>query len=246
MNRKQTIYFMSSLFLIVALATVYWFYFSAPKAFPSEQQLISKMNALFAEAEVSEILDELFLDESHAYVPFKTDKGAYGSSYWVWKNRKWQVSTIEGSGQPILWTPNERKPSKQFLVWNIDPNDEVDSIDFYLIKKRNYFVSDGIHTYEPQVQMKHAVILKEKNYGILQIPNDWVKFIDSSYHVQKQKTQTSIFGDFFQQPNHYIGWRPYDRNGKDAFPEGSVNGNGYVNFHQKFDHVMFVNENELE
>lgn len=145
MNKKKVILLSFPLILVLSIFLT-WFYFGEPKEFPNEQTIVSKMNAIFPESKPKEILDQLFLDKKHVYVPFITEEGNYGSSYWVWKNRSWQVATISNRGEPHLWKINKKDSSAHYLVWNMDPNDTVKEIDFYLIKDRNYLISDGVHT----------------------------------------------------------------------------------------------------
>jgi len=219
-------------FIILLSIIVYWFYFSRPTSFPTNQQLIEEMNRIFPKATASIIQDTIPIDEHHVLVPFISNNEYYGLSYWVWKNHKWQVASIDTKGEPMLWKLNRNDPSSFYFVWNIDPKDQLSSIHFYLIRDRGYRIAEGIERYYPRVQMEKRVPIQEKSYGLMQLSDEWVTFMNA----YKQ----------FPEQNMFFGWIPYDQTNNETFPGSSVNGTSYVNGKVDLEHVMIVGKGDIE
>ena len=228
----------ASFFIILLSIIVYWFYFSKPTSFPTNEQLVDEMNSIFPKAAASIIQDTIHIDEGHVLVPFISKGDDYGLSYWEWKNHKWKVVSIDTKGKPMLWKLNINDPSSLYFVWNIHPKDQLSSIHFYLIRDRGFRIAEGIEHYNPRVQMEKRVSVQEKSYGLMQLPDDWVKFMNAYIKVESAK----------QSPERdmFFGWIPYDQTNKESFPESSVNGAGYSNGEVGLEYVMILNKGDIE
>lgn len=232
----------------VSLTTflVYWFFFWPPKTFPSNEQIVREINRTYEEAGAKVIQDILFVDTHHVVVPYISANEDYGLSYWGWRNHKWQVLTIDTKGEPKVWKVNGNDPTSFVIVWNAHPDDHLQAIRFYLLRNRNYGMTNGVEHYSPRIQMEKEISLREKSYGILQLPKDWALVL-SSVLIEDRGGQSSLFfNDLFPSQNAYFGWIPYDESGKEVFPEQTVNGNTYVVGDIYQEHVMILNTVDLE
>jgi hypothetical protein len=232
--------------MILFISFIYWFFLSEPKPFLKHNEILAEMNQTYPEISAKIIQDTIFLDKKHVFVPYISKHNTYGLSYWIWSNHKWKIAYIETKGQPKLWEISKKNPNTHYIVWNIHPEDQLKSLRLFLIRDRNYSVIDGIHSYRPRVQMEKRITIKQKSYGVMKVPNDWVAFMDSFINVESVKQPSSMFQSFNSEQHMYIGWIPYDQSGKETFPEKSVNGNGYSMKDIVIDHVMILNEIDLK
>ncbi|MGG0720505.1 hypothetical protein ABE096_23435 [Robertmurraya massiliosenegalensis] len=224
---------------------IYLFFFSKPFPFPVAEMLIEEINQFFPEANAEEIQDLIQIDERHTLVPFISETGDYGLSYWVWQKRSWHVDRIDTKGGPMVWEINSRKPSSYYFVWNISPDNFLDSMSFYMIRERGYQVMEGKETYYPRIQLETNVSLQEKTYGVLQLPEEWAAVKKSFIKTDSSQQTDFFFNEMFSDPNLFFGWIAYDRLGNERFPE-DTNGNTFSNGKLTIDYVMILNEEELE
>lgn len=149
----------------LSLAFLYWFYLSKPTSFPNNDQLAQEMNSLYPKAAVRIIQDTIPIDNRHMLVPFITNHDQYGLSFWIWKNRKWQVASLHtNGGNPMIWKIDRNQPSSYRIVWNFNPKEDLRYIRFNLIRPRNFLITNGTkHYYAPHVQMEEKLYLGEKN-----------------------------------------------------------------------------------
>lgn len=231
--------------IIIFTVSVIWFDFSKPTAFPSHDQLIAEMNEFFPEAAASVIQDTIYLDERHVYVPFISKEDQYSSSYWIWKRKGWEVVYIHSSDQPRIWKIDKKDPSTYHLVWNFYPEEKLKSIRFYLIRNRGYSVIDGIEAYNPRVQMQREISLEDSSYGALQLPKDWVTFINSLMQMEKAK-HPDLLSYFDLEQYMYFGWMTYDANEQQEYPDRGLNNRGFSRGPADIDFVMILNEAQLE
>lgn len=243
-KNKILILVVLGLFVLV-IPIVYWFYFSKPDPFPAKKHLISEINSVYPEAEARIIQDTLHMDDRHVLLPFISKNGSYGLSYWVWKNHKWGMASVDTKGEPRIWEINKKDPSTFRFVWNLDPNDHLNHLKFFFIKDRNFLVSDGKETYYPRLQMEKKVSLIGKSYGVQKLPNDWIKIMNSLLKIESAQ-QPGVFLLNNSIPDQYFGWNPYDEKGKEMIPQGSMNGNEYTNGDEDISFIRIINETELE
>ena len=149
-------------------------------------------------------------------------------SYWVRNKFGWKLLRMDTRGEPNVWKLKANDPSTHYLLWNIDPKDQLSHIDYYLIRDRNYHITDKLQVYTPRVQLKTTVSMEKQSYGVLQLSEDWV----------------NIWSENLSLP--YIGWIPYNVPGQSTFPGNSVNGGGYTQGDIDLDFVRILNEVELE
>lgn len=225
---------------------VYWFLFWPPNPFPSNRQVVQEINRTYEEAEAKVIQDILFIDSHHVVVPYISANEDYGLSYWRWRNHKWQVISIDTKGEPKVWKVNGDDPTSFALVWNAHPDDQLQAIQFYFLRNRNYGMTNGVEHYSPRIQMEKKISLREKSYGILKLPKDWALVLNSVLIENRGGKSSLFFNDFFPLQNAYFGWLPYDQSGKETFPKQTVNGHTYVVDDIDQEHVMILNTVDIE
>lgn len=241
------------LWVFVATGTViltaflsYWFFYWPPNPFPSYEQLVREINSTYDEAEAKSILDTLFIDEHHVVVPYVTTDQDYGVSYWSWKSHKWKVLMIDTKGEPKVWKVDGNDPSSFVIVWNADPTDQLGSIQFYLLRNRNYGMTNGVEHYSPRVQMEKTISVRGKSYGLLELPKDWALVLHALLQEERVGQSNLFFHDIYPLQNVFFGWIPFDQSGKEAFPERTVNGNTYSTGDIYQEQLMILNQADLE
>jgi hypothetical protein len=239
------------IFIGLVLAAVlgvilYWFSFSEPTSFPTNEELVKDINELFPQANASVIQDTIPIGEHNVLVPFISSKDDYGLSYWVWEKHKWRIANIDTKAVPMIWQVDRNDPSSYHFVWNIHPKDALSSMDFYLIRDRGYFITEGIERYYPRLQLKKQVSINEESYGVLQLPDDWISIMNAFKKMESEQQADWFNDNFFYGQYMVFGWIPYDRDGKESFPENSANGQGFSNGDVGLEHVMTLSKEELE
>lgn len=202
--KKKSFLFIGIGVAVILIAMIYWFDFSEPKSFPPNDQLLEEMNNSYPEVAAKLIQETLFVDEHHVVVPFISNDNIYGLSYWVWKNHKWQVAKVDTSGIPMLFKADKNNPSSYYFVWNIHPEDVLDSIEFYFIRDRESYVSDYIATYRPRIQMMKEVSLKDTSYGVMQLPKEWVTIMEEFSKSELVKQPGPSIQHFFPEQSMYL------------------------------------------
>ncbi|MGM7682607.1 hypothetical protein ACSVDA_10680 [Cytobacillus sp. Hm23] len=223
-------------------------YFTKPTDFPTNEQLIVEMNNLFPEGKVSKIQDKLYLNEKNVFVPFISENDIYGTSYWVWKKCQWSMVSIDTEGGPIMWQANKKDPHSYYIVWNIDPGEQVAYIDFYLTKKRSYSVTEAVHHYyRPSILLKQNVSILEEPYGAMSIPIEWSTFIEGEKEIESAKNSNTLLGQFYYF-NRYmlIGYILYDVNHKETALQKSINRHRFSTENIDFEYLFRLNENEIK
>ncbi len=231
--------------MIVAAAVVYWFYFASPDPFPEETRLLEKMNETFPAGHAAEIQAVLPLDDSHVYVPFVSGGDRYGSSYWEWKLHDWKPVRIDTTGEPQIWTPNLEDPSSAYAVWNFHPEDEISKAAFYLLRDSSYIITPQSEIFVPKVQLKTAADVSGQSYCIKELPESWNLFLEPVKEIEEKRNPNTYFGFGFSEPTMRTGTILFDSEGKQTFPERSVNGKGYSNGEVILEYMHFLNKKEL-
>lgn len=80
----------------------------------------------------------------------------------------------------------------------------------------------------------------------MELPDDWIAFMDSFIELESDKDTESFNSLFFFGDYMYISWMPYDENNQIAFPKYSVNGHSYYNNRIDLEYVGTSNEYHLE
>ncbi|WP_019412944.1 hypothetical protein [Paenisporosarcina sp. TG20] len=245
MTKKKLWLVVSVGMLILSALLIYWFYFSKPDSFPENGRLVQDINSLYPEAEAAVIQDTIMTDEYHAFVRFITEQGNYGMSFWSWEKHKWNVSTIDTSGGPSIWKVNEMDPSTYHLVWNGLPENQIQSMNFYFLIKRNFRISDGIEEYTPGVQMKKELNRLEISRGIFKIPEEWVSVLNSYSELEAAK-QPSMFDTMFPVSSSFFAWNAYDDKDNISYVGLQAGGSSFHNGQENIEFVRFLNEMEIE
>lgn len=222
-------------FIIVVILVLigiiaFWNYEVNSKEFPNDEFLIKNMNEYLPEDKVTQILDTIELDERHVFVPFVSSDDRYGISYWNKEIFGWKMARMDTRGEPHIWKLKAKDPSTHYIVWNIDPKDQLSYLNYYLIGERNasWSMEKGIYT--PRIQKQMTISMEESSYGILQMPEEWL----------------DIYRNVISNKNLFLGWIPYNKQDKVVFPRNSVNGNGYSRRSIELDFLRIMNEMELE
>lgn len=218
MTRKKCWILVGIAIFLFAISISYYFFLSKPIEFLTEDELIESVSNHYFLSDPIEIQDVIFFDEAHVFVPF-TSMGHYGTSYWIWRNGRWKLEAISTIQNPDIWMLDPDDPSTYYIVWNMDRNTEMTAFDIYLLNDRGYWVSNDVHQYAPRVQSKFTVPFdtKDVSYGVKQLPEDWITYLDSFLKVENSKKPQIMFFDFFEPSGAYFGWVPYDANGEVSF-----------------------------
>ncbi|WP_312472145.1 hypothetical protein [Neobacillus sp.] len=232
--------------VVLAIVAIYWFYFSKPTTFLTNEQLIGKINQAFPEAPVRVIRDIVHVDERHIFVPFISEDDHYGGSYWAWQKHKWQAVAMDTIGGPHVWKINSKDPSTFHLLWNIHPDDQVSYLKFYCVRDRGYHGFDGGVMYDPKIQMEKKVSFEENSYGVLRLPDNWLTFMKAFHKVESAKVPDLLFSSIFPVDQMYFGWTPYDKMDKEVILKSTGNGGGFSTGNGGVDFIRYLNESEIE
>ncbi|WP_169810070.1 hypothetical protein [Paenibacillus antarcticus] len=243
MNKKLV---MIPILLVIIALIGYLFFYGKPTSFPNNAQAIKAMNELYAEANVGIISDVIPLDSRHVFVPFISGDNLYGMSFWVWDRFQWKLGRIDTRGEPYIWKINERDASTHYIVWNMDPKDELRELKYYLIGERDFHSSASLETYIPRIQIEKTISLQKKNYGVLPFPKEWAELVNRNLRLSKANQPPSLFQMNTPSSTMYVGWIPYGELGKVVFPENTVNGSSFDSDGINLDFVRILNEVELE
>jgi hypothetical protein len=249
-GKTRVLWYVAPLFILTCVVSFYWFYWAEPDPLPTRQEMAAEMNRLFPEVVVGQIQETLYLDERHLFVPFRSEGGSYGFSVWAWRWHRWQVASIESTGQPKLIKLHNDNPASYHLVWNLHPSDGVSKIAFYLKRERSFRYSDGEEYYDPSIQMKKEVSVGGRSYGWLALPGHWVSVLKSLMTLDAQTHPKTGLDDLMDQmfppPMVYFGWIPYNHLNQETFPERSVNGQHYSNGKLSVDYILKLDKDEIE
>ncbi|MFY4776445.1 hypothetical protein [Metabacillus sp. RGM 3146] len=242
---KKRLWISAGLILVIIL--VYWFYFSKPAYVPSKEQAIKDINSSFPKVYARVIQDTIRVDERHVLIPFISKGKNYGLSYWVWQYHKWNVAGVDTKGSPSIWKINKNDPSTYQLVWNIHhPDNQLNSIDFYLMRKRNFNISGGIEQYDPKVQMNRNVSLLKKTYGVVKLPKEWSTLMNSFTKAASGKQNVFQRNDPFPDQTFTFGWLSISKSGKDKLILDSINGTSYSSSSANLEELMVLNKDQVE
>ncbi|MFX3675208.1 MAG: hypothetical protein ACE3JQ_12305 [Paenisporosarcina sp.] len=231
---------------LLSVIIIYWFYFSKPAAFPENNQLLKSINQMFPEVTENVIQETIFLDEHHAYVPFMSEAGNYGMSFWVWEKHKWNVDSINTSGHPHLWKIDENDPSTYYFVWNIRPDEQVEYMKLFMKKDRAFHITDGIEEYTTGIQMEHKVLLSEESYGVSQLSKDWVSVIDSHLTNLKGKQPNMFFNTNIPEHTLYFGWTSFNDLDRVTFGNSTNSSSIFRSGNERIEFVRILDKLEIE
>ncbi|MDM5317083.1 hypothetical protein QUF49_13835 [Fictibacillus sp. b24] len=246
MNKKLLFLLLITILLMVG-GFVYWYYYSEPNTTPSHGELMKQIDRAYEEAEIAKVQDAILVDERHLFVPYISKDNDYGTSFFVWKKRKWELEAVNSVGQPILWKIDSDDPSFYKIVWNFHPDDQFQSAQFYLLRNRGYEVTQGIEYYYPKVQLMKKVKDSQTSYGIDKLPKDWVSIIHFANSVQKTDSMSDMFLEMDPNQQFTFAWQPVfqKETDEDIFSKRSINGGGFSSG-GNYDPITLLEEQELE
>lgn len=226
--------------LIVLLFLIYYFYLAKPTTF-------TKTDTFKRYSEVNEVLDVIEIDERRVFVPIVTNENEYGMSLWLWKNHKWNKEMDSTVGGPRVIKLKSTDPSSYKVFWNIHPSDQISYGEFYLLRDRNYHITEGIDNYYPGLQMKTILDFEEKPYGIMDFPKEWQSVIEASIKVEEAKQPDTIFQNMFPViQDVYFGWIPYNKENTRQDSRATMVGGASWSGSVDLQHVGEIEEEELE
>ncbi|MBD8498571.1 hypothetical protein [Paenibacillus arenosi] len=234
--------------LLAVIFSCIWFIWlpsSHPSPIPSRQAMLAEIRKHSFGVEAQEIVDVISLDDRHVYAPYISKEGSYGQSFWRWDRNQWVMGGILDKGEPYVWEL-DGKPSKQYIVYHVDPQDEVGMLKYHLLRGVHYQITDGWQRYTPSVQMSISVPVQERRYGAIPVPNDWIRVMEEEARINRSERSSDIFGWMASSAQVRIVWHAYDRKGKETFAEHSVNGSSYWDGGLALRFISSINESELE
>lgn len=238
MNKKLALIVFS---ILILFAAVYLLYYSKPAELPAKDELLQKINSTLLHIGATKVQDTIYVDDTHVFVPFITKKNEYGKSFWTWNKYKWEVTSIQSGGQPSIWKIDKNDPSSYQVVWNIHPDDKLDSMNLYLMRERNYHITGDIHVYQPSVQMVQKVNITNRLFGLMDLPKDWENFLDSILRVELDKP---FINTFELEQAIYFGWNNGKKYDENTYPKLSQNASGIQN--DDLSYVRYMDDNDLE
>jgi hypothetical protein len=244
-GKKKIIWSLMAAVLLTGVLGIYWFYIAKPAPLPEQERMVKEINGQQPEAKAVEIQERIQIDGRHAVAPFKSDTGAYGISHWVWKWHEWGLEGIRTKGDPRIWKIDPSDPSSFHFIWNIDPEERVETIEYYLMRDRNYSISGGEEQYIPSIRLKKGVSMNEKPYGAMKVPAEWSTILKQNSGGNHKKP-ASLFADFHQIPHLTFGWHPLDESGEDAYPDSARNGSTYYSGTLNEEFLMPLNASDVE
>ncbi|MEH7107765.1 hypothetical protein [Bacillus sp. JJ1764] len=233
--------------VISGMLAIIWLYMIDPKpdSFPTNKQLINQMNEIFPEAAAKDVQDIVRIDKRHKVVPYFSEEGDYGISYWEWRLHKWQIVYIDTTGKPSIWKIDKGDPSTYYFVWNLQSSDQLGSLKFFFIRDRQFYSVDGEETYHPRIQMETKVKLK-KSYGIMPIPEKWGPVVKSLKQIETSPFPTFIYNADPPSYHMFYGWIPYDQKGQEATDLLKINGNSYYGDGVNIEELMILGKEEID
>jgi len=186
--------------VFLLLSIVYFFVRSIASPFLTEEHLKRELAESFhrVQSKITTITDIIDIDDRHKVVLFVTDKEQYGKSFWEWDRleAKWQQVHFSIYETPELWMIDEKDERSYRLIWHHSPEAEVKDYGFYLLKTRSYHITQRngdvvTDVYEPQVQLEHLTALDGQTYGMMSLPEEWIRIIElHKQAITKSNSQT--------------------------------------------------------
>lgn len=165
--------------------------------------------ALAPDYNVAKVQAIIEVDSRHLFVPFISESGEYGMSFWIWDRFKWELRRIDSDGDPHLWRVRGNDLSRQYFVWNSNPNFKVSEYAYYWLRKRNAGRSHNDDYYIPEVQLEHRMTLGERTYGIAPVPALWLELRQTQQSAAGGKRNAGFWGWGSQDQSDYrIGYLP--------------------------------------
>lgn len=201
MTKKRIVLVILLLLLIILAA--YRFYLSKPQAFVQQSEIIQQLKQFEPNLTVQAVEEIIQIDARHYFVPILAEDGQRVSLFYQWMKGMWQIVYISVGSSTFMagWQLDAKDPRSIVFVWHF-PKDAIDSVDLYLLRKRNAFVSNGYQHYIPQIQLKETLHF-EQHYGVQPMSHAFSETIQRLYQYQFV-AQPSWFNTFtYQEPPQF-------------------------------------------
>lgn len=238
--------FIIGLVALAAAGIIFWKWIGVkPTPMNDLDQAAATLQALAPDYNVAKVQAIVEVDSRHLFVPFISEDGEHGMSFWIWDRFKWDLRRIESDGDPHLWKVRGDDSSGQYLVWNVNPSYKVREYAYYWIRKRNAGYSYDDEFYIPQVQLEHRITIGEQTYGTTPLPELWLELQEAQQSAASGARHAGLWGWGSQAPSNYrIGYlpilsgEPEDRGSNGS--RGTTFGDNDLSF------LYHLNESELE
>lgn len=234
----------------VLLLVFMWWNYSPPSQFPDKGKLLQEMNDSLNEYgtsdQVAEIQKVIQADRRHVAVPYISEEGDYGMSFWIWGKWKWELISLESNGEPKLWMIDRNDPTSYFLTWNIAPEIGAEKLNAYIIRRRDYGMADGKNFYSPRVQMSKEIEVAEESFGAIPLPSTWQEVLQSTIRLDETETFSWFNGYSTAAMQFEFGWNALDGSGKSVSQEILFKSPQYSYGSSDFQFMMVIDERELE
>jgi hypothetical protein len=244
MMMKRRILFMAGGVLVVGLLAFYWMYVEKTDSRPKDEEILSAINSNLHNAKAVEIQDFLKLDARHAVAPFLSDTGGYSISYWQRNLSGWKVISIRTDGKPMVWMVDGNDPSSFHIVWNLNPDKHIQTLQYYFMRERGYSMSGEQQHYVPSILMKTEVSIKGKTFGAMKVPREWGDALTLS--DGSQGPDESFWGNFNLGIHSRFGWMPLDENDKEVEWNDIINSSSYSQGNVREQYMQLLNKDQLE
>lgn len=145
---------------------------SPPGALPDDRDIMEEFSYLIPLSKPAEILDHIFLDDRHVFLPYRSENDTYGNAHLTWTEDQWEVSFVSTNGRPVIWNVN-KDGSRSFITWNMHPDEEARTARMFLTADRSFFHSGDNSYYSPRYQMEQTISFKDRSYGFESYPKKW-------------------------------------------------------------------------
>ena len=242
MNKKWIISLV--IIFIIGLGTFY-FYDREPTTFLTIEEVTELLNKQFFNGNVK-VLDVLEAEKSYRFVPFTTEDGRSGMSYWAFKLSGWKLVGYEWNADLKVWQLRPNDPTSYYFIWHFSPQEEAKQMNVFLLQDRFYSISGGTSQfYTPRIQLEMNIDLTESLYGLQPIPEKWLNIISAMTPIK----QDSIFSSMLGTPSsYYFGMQTVDEQGQEVYLETGQGRSSYwiEDFNFYMDYVINVQEEQLE
>ncbi|WP_431028346.1 hypothetical protein [Lysinibacillus sp. LZ02] len=242
MNKRWII--VLAVMFIIGLGTV-TLYYREPTPFLTTEEIVEVLNKQGINRTVK-VLDVLEAETSYRFVPFTTEDGRSGMSYWAFKLSGWKLVGYEWNGQLKIWKLRANAPTSYYFIWHFAPQEEATQMNILFLQDRYYSISgDNNQFYTPRIQLQMNIDLTENLYGLQPIPENWLSIISAMTPIQQDSLFSSILGT---PSSYYFGMQTVDAQGQEVYLETGAGSQSYWLEGADFyvDHVMNIYEEQLE
>ena len=199
-------------FAVVIGVGILFFVDREPTPFLTMEEVTEILNRQDINSPV-QVLDIIDLEKSYRFVPFITESGQRGISYWAFNHFEWKLVAYDWDDDVMVWKLRPNDPSSYYFVWHFETQDEVTQMNIHLLQNRSYRVSGDIRIYKPSIRIHKNVSLMNKKYGVMSLPDEWQKIITAGSSIEEKSLFPSMSPS---QSVFYFGRQILDEQGLDT------------------------------